>query len=218
MTTPSLRIWTTLATLTLAAPLLTGCHVTENEHDGSQNVSIGTPFGSMKVNTGNSLTPDAIGISPYPGAQPVSDHGDDSNNANVQMSFGSFRLGVKVAELQTPASQQQVLVFYRKDLSARYGAPIECRGQTPIGTPDRTPQGLTCKDQQGVPLATSTIPPGEHSKGLIITSDDSSTQIDLRAGSPQRMHVVSVEPRDGGTRISLVSIDLPSHNHPSNSE
>jgi hypothetical protein len=198
-------------TLTLVAPLacllLAGCHVTENDHGDKKDVDIGTPFGSMKVDTNNSTDATAIGISAYPGAVPVADKGDDDgNNANINMSFGSFHLGVKAADFQTPDPSAKVLAFYRKDLTARFGSVIECRGHNAVGSPSRTSQGLTCNDDEGSHVNTS----DGHSKGIAIMSGD-DTDLELRAGSPQRLHIVSVENHDGGTKIGLVALDLPSH-------
>lgn len=201
-----------LRTLLIAAPLacllLTGCHVTENDHGDTKNVDIGTPFGSMKVNTDHSTDTAAIGIASYPGATPIDDKSNDnSNNANISMNFGPFHLGVKAADFQTSDPQDKVIAFYRKDLDSRYGGSLECRGHKPIGSTDHLSNGLTCNDSG------SHIDTGEeHHKGMTITAaGDSSTDIELRAGSPQHLHIVGVEDHDGGTKISLVALDLPSH-------
>ncbi len=200
-----------VAALAVAAPLacllLTGCHVTENDHGDTKNVDIGTPFGSMKVDTSNSADTSNIGITAYPGAVPIDDKGDDGNKANINMSFGGFHLGVKAADFQTPDSQDKVLAFYQKDLASRYGTPIECRGHKAVGSLRQTPKGLTCSDNEGTHIKTS----DGNSKGMSIVSGDSSADIELRAGSPQHLHIVGVESRDGGTKIGLVSLDLPSH-------
>ncbi len=196
--TRTLRIPTILAvTAPLACLLLTGCHVTENEHGNRKNVDIGTPFGSMKVHTNNSTDTSAIGLSAYPGAVPTNDSGDkDGNSANVDMSFGSFRLGVRAAGFQTPDQPDKVLAFYRKDLS-RYSNVIECHGHASVGQPTRTTLGLTCSDS---------------SKEVQINgSEPSNNNVELRAGSPQHQHIVSVEAHGGGTKIGLVALDLPSH-------
>jgi hypothetical protein len=200
-----------LRSLLLAAPLayllLTGCHVTENDHGNTKNVDIGTPFGSMKVNTDHSTDTAAIGIAAYPGATPIDDkNSDNSNNANISMNFGPFHLGVKAADFQTPDAQDKVLAFYRKDLNSRYGGSLECRGHNPVGSTDHLANGLNCNDN-GNHIKTS----DEHTKGINITTGDSSTDIELRAGTPQHLHIVGVEEHDGGTKISLVALDLPSH-------
>ena len=192
------RMNRTLCTLAIApfvCLLLAGCHVTAHKNGNHDNVDIGTPFGSMQVKTNDSADASAIGLAAYPGAIPVKDHGDDSNSADINMSFGNFHLGVKAASFQTPDSQDKVLAFYRKDLSARYGDVIECRDNKSIGSPTRTSQGLTCDDKD------------DHRKVKV----DDSDNIELRAGSQQHQHIVGIEPHDGGTKIGLVALDLPSH-------
>ena len=182
-----------LPIVTLACLLLTGCFVSHSSKGQDESVNIGTPFGSMHVNTNDAVNTAAIGLSPYPGAVPVKDDkGKDKDSADVDMSFGSFHLGVKAATFQTSDPQDKVLDFYRKTL-ARYGDVIECRGHSSVGSPVRTSQGLTC-DQ-------------DHKQVNI--SDDG--QLELRAGSEQHQHIVSVESKDGGIRVSLVALDLPSH-------
>jgi hypothetical protein len=203
--TRSLRILTVAAPL--ACLLLAGCHVTENDHGDHKNVNIGTPFGSMRVNTAKNLDTSAIGISLYPGATPINDKDDDnSNNANVSMSFGPFHLGVKAADFQTSDSSDKVLDFYRKDLGSRYGSVIECHGHSAVGSVDHTTQGLTCNDDEHTHIRTS----DGHSKGIAIMAGDSSNDLELRAGSPHHLHIVGVEHHDGGVKIGLVALDLPS--------
>ena len=186
-----------LAVSSLACLLLSGCHVIEHKNGNHDNVDIGTPFGSMHVNTNDATDTSAIGLALYPGAIPVKDDGDkDSSSADINMSFGSFHLGVKAASFQTPDSQDKVLAFYRKDLAARYGDVIECRDDHAVGSPTHTSQGLACDDKGG------------HRKININTSDH---DLELRAGSDLHQHIVGVESRNGGTRIGLVALDLPSH-------
>lgn len=197
-----------LAAASFACLLLAGCHVSEHKNGKNENVDIGTPFGSLQVKTNDSSDTSAIGLAAYPGAVPVKDDGDkDSSSANVSMNFGSFHLGVKAASFQTPDSQDKVLAFYRKDMATRYGDVIECRGTSSIGSPARTSQGLTCDSGHGTHVRTS----DGHSKGFAIMSGDSSDNTELRAGSQQHQHVVGVEAHDGGTKIGLVALDLPSH-------
>jgi hypothetical protein len=193
------------ATLGIAAFVclpLAGCHVHSDKNGNSDNVDIGTPFGSMQVKTNDKADTAAIGVTAYPGAVPVKENNKDSDSADINMSFGNFHLGVKAASFQTPDQQDKVLAFYRKDL-ARYGDVIECKGSSTIGQPVRTSQGLSCNE-------------AEHNH--ISNSDNDSDNLELRAGSAQHQHIVGVEPKDGGTRIGLVALDLPSHlaNHGKN--
>jgi hypothetical protein len=188
-----------LALSTLACLVLTGCHVSDHKNGNNDNVDIGTPFGSMQVKTNSNTDTSAIGIAAYPGAVPIKDNDKDSNSADINMSFGSFHLGVKAAGFQTPDNQDKVIAFYRNDL-ARYGDVIECANDTPIGQPTRTSQGLSCDTKHGAHLST-----GDHG-------------VELRTGSELHQHVVDIETHDGGTKIGLIALDLPSHlsNHDKN--
>jgi hypothetical protein len=184
-----------LALAPLACLLLAGCHVSEHKNGDNKDVDIQTPFGSTSIKTNDKADVSAIGVSPYPGAVPVKDRGDDNSNADINLSFGSFHLGVKAASFQTPDQPEKVLAFYRKDL-ARYGDVIECKGDTAVGQPTHTGQGLTCDTK---------------SHNHIKTSEHSDNDLELRAGSEQHQHIVGVESKDGGTKIGLVLLDLPSH-------
>ena len=181
----------------LSALLLAGCRIVDHKDGKNDNVAISTPFGSMQVKTNDNADASSIGLSVYPGAVPAKDGDDNHDSADVNMNFGDFHLGVKAAGFQTDDSTDKVLAFYRKDLS-RYGDVIECKNNSPVGTPTRTSQGLTCDEKDS----------HHHSHA----SDDG---IELRAGSEQRQHIVGIEEKHGGTRIGLVMLNLPSglHSH-----
>ncbi|MES2391553.1 MAG: hypothetical protein V4555_07920 [Acidobacteriota bacterium] len=193
-----------LCSLAAAAALtltLTGCNVSSDKHGDNDNVHIGTPFGSMNVKTNDATDTSSIGIALYPGAKPYKDKDDDGDNkgnkhsADINMSFGDFHLGVHAASFITPDSQDKVLAFYKKDL-ARYGEVITCRGNETVGSPDRTSQGLTCNDKD---------------KNHVSTGDSSGSELELRTGSPSHQHIVGVSTKDGGTKIGIVALELPSH-------
>lgn len=210
LTSPAL-----FAGLALACLLATGCRVNDQKDGNKEKVDIQTPFGNMNVNTDKSADTAAIGLTAYPGAKPVNDdNGDDdkSNNADVNMSFGNFHLGVKAATFQTPDAPEKVLAFYRKDM-ARYGDVIECQGHKTVGSPARTAQGLGCDDNADVRETTNKA-------GAAVFSysnnhdgsrhSDDGDGLELRAGSRLHQHIVTVESKDGGTRLGLVMLDLPS--------
>lgn len=195
----SYRASVLLLTCSVAASALSGCHVTTNKHGKDDNVDIGTPFGSMSVKTNDDTVSASLGISPYPGAVVVKKTGDDSGSADVNMSFGDFHLGVVARSYQTGDKADKVTSFYRKDL-ARYGDVIACEGHNAVGTPTRTSQGLTCADSDKRHIKVSGKTDG----------------LELRSGSNLHQRIVAVEDKDGGTRISLVKIDLPGgvgHSH-----
>jgi hypothetical protein len=180
----------------LVVTVLAGCHVSTHKNGDNDNVSIGTPFGSMQVKTNDNVAASGLGITPYPGATLVKKHDGDHDNgaADVNMSFGSFHLGVKAVSYATPDGPDKVLAFYKKDLG-KYGAVLQCKNDHAIGEPTRTAEGLTC----------------DHDNGKVVHVDDSdSDKTELRTGSKTHQHIVAIETKDGGTKIGLVSLDLPS--------
>lgn len=186
-----------------ACLLLAGCQISHSRHSDGDNVQIGTPFGSVHVKTDKDANLAGIGLTTYPGSVPVRDHdGKDKDAADINLNFGDFHLGVKAASFQTGDSPDKVEGFYRKDLS-RYGQILKCENDHPVGQPTRTSEGLTCDAERG---------------HKIHISDTDNDQLELRAGSPDHMHIVGIQPKNGGTRIGLVALDLPIHHDASDSE
>jgi hypothetical protein len=76
---------------------------------------------------------------------------------------------------------------------------ITCQGNTPVGTPTRTSEGLTCESDKSGKV--------QIDRGDYGTSKDS---LELKAGSKRHQHVVGFEsPKDSQTRFVLVALDLP---------
>ena len=193
-----------LSLLAAACMLLAGCEISHRKGDGKgDNVRMSTPFGSMHIKTDDKANVAGIGLTSYPGAVPVKeDDGKKNDAADISLNFGDFHLGVKAATFQTSDTPERVESFYRKDM-AHYGDVIKCHGHQTVGQPARTAEGLTCDD--------------DHDRHEIHVSSDHN-EIELRAGSPGHMHIVGIQPKDGGTKIGLVALDLPSHHDSSDSE
>src|ERR1700734_427208 len=132
------------ACLALAAGL-GGCrvHVDKDANGDEKNVQVDTPFGGIHVNTDQTTAAD-LGLPVYPGAQIVKN--DNDKSADIHMGFGEWELRVKVVNYSAPDSQDKVVAFYKKELG-RYGDVIACQGQSPVGTPTTTSEGLTCNDK-----------------------------------------------------------------------
>ncbi len=179
--------------LLLAATLTaSGCNVREKSSNGDENVKIETPFGGMKVNTDESAIASDIGLPLYPGATRVKDK--DSGAADINMNFGDFHLRVKALGYHTADSPDKVIAFYRKGLST-FGDVIECRDNHAVGTPSKTRQGLTCDNDKEDHMTVNGTP--EHA------------EVELKAGSKSRQHIVAVEKQSDGTKFGLVALDLP---------
>ncbi|MFC6646236.1 hypothetical protein ACFQBQ_11705 [Granulicella cerasi] len=191
-----------LRTASLALPLVallalsstTGCRITKTGSGNKENVDVATPFGSVNVKTDDARVAGNLGLALYPGAVPVKDKNDkDNDQADVNLNFGGFHLGVTAASYQTHDQPSQVEAFYRKDL-AKYGSVLKCVDKAPVGEPTRTEQGLTCNDGKN---------------DTVRVRGGAAPSFELRTGSPKHQRIVGIETKDGATKIGLVKLDLP---------
>jgi hypothetical protein len=178
--------------------LAIGCSVSvdKNKSGDDKNVKIETPLGGLHVSSDTTTAAD-VGLPVYPGATLASDHDNDKDNdksADIHFGFGDWQFRLKVVKYHTSDSKDQVLTFYRKALG-RYGDVIQCSGDSPVGSPTATSEGLTCDDSS------------KNNKSKVNIDADQS----LKAGSKHHQHIMGVEKSSGsGTTFSLVELDLPS--------
>jgi len=178
--------------------MLAGCRVQVDKgaNGEDKNVQVDTPFGGVHVNT-NQTTAADLGLPVYPGSQTVSDD-DKHKSADVHLGFGEWELRVRAVSYSTSDKQDQVLAFYKKALT-RYGDVITCQGNTPVGNPVTTSEGLSCADDKGNNVQIDRGDYGSTKNGL-----------ELKAGSKRHQHIVAFEnPKDGEVRFALVALDLP---------
>lgn len=173
---------------------LAGCQVNTDKNGDHNDVKIATPFGGMQVKTDDKVVPSEVGLPVYPGATIVHKEGKDTGSADVNMSFGNFKLRVKAVSYRTPDSPDKVEAFYRDGLK-KYGDVIACRGEKAVGTPTQTSDGLTCSDKKG--------------NHITVDEGGSSHSLELKTGSRQHQHVVGIDSEGSGTKIGLVALDLP---------
>jgi hypothetical protein len=177
-----------------------GCRVRvdKNAEGEDKKVQIDTPFGGVHVDT-NQTTAADLGLPVYPGAQLV-EH-QSSKSADVHLGFGHWELRVKAANYSVTDSSDKVVAFYRKALG-RYGDVIACQGNTPVGAPAKTSEGLTCAEG-----SKARVQVGDNGDSY---GDDGKDGFELKAGSHSHQHVVGfLSSAPGQTRFSLVSLDLP---------
>jgi hypothetical protein len=180
--------------LLVVSVVLAGCEVDKHQAGKGDDVKIATPFGGLSVDTDNATVEHGIGMALYPGAVPEKKDNDNGSAADVNLGFGNFHLSVKALSFTSPDPSDKVLAFYRKDL-ARFGAVITCRDHKPVGSPARTPEGLTCASDSD-----------SHAKVSINNSDYDE---ELKAGSRHHQHIVAVESKGAGTKFGLILLDLP---------
>jgi hypothetical protein len=184
--------------LALAAGLA-GCrvHVDKDANGEEKNVQVDTPFGGVHVNTDQTTAAD-LGLPVYPGAVAVKDN-DKHKSADVHLGFGAWELRVRAVSYESSDSREQVTAFYKKALG-RYGDVITCQGNSPVGAPAATHEGLTCDEGKG--SGKVKIDQGDYHFG--------NSSVELKAGSKRHQHIVGFENSKGGqTRFALVALDLP---------
>ena len=187
--------WATASLVILAGAAGCRVHVDKGANGEDKTVQVDTPFGGVHVNT-DVVTAADLGLPVYPGAQLVK--GDDNHkSADVHMGFGEWQLRVRAVTYETPDPRDKVTVFYKKAL-ARYGDVLTCEGNSPVGTPTATQEGLTCEDR------------GKNGHVTFNNGNVTVGDFELKAGSKRHQHIVGFEnPVGGQTRIALVALDLP---------
>jgi hypothetical protein len=176
---------------------ISGCriHVDKDSKGNEKTVHVDTPFGGVHVNTDQTTASD-LGLPVYPGAHSVTDDGKHKS-ADVHLGFGDWQLRVKAVSYGTGDSRDKVAAFYKKALN-RYGDVITCDGNSPVGTPTVTREGLNCSD-------------GAHGQ-VKLDNQDFKQDFQLKAGSKRHQHIVGFENSKGDeTRFSLVALDLPAN-------
>jgi len=180
-----------LAFIFIALAVLPGCNVNVRKDSEGQGrkVDIETPIGGVHVSKAADVRD--TGLPVYPGARlkernkdKNKDEGDDddsSNNASVNISSSLFGLRVVALEYLSEDSPEKLIAYYTDKLK-RYGNVIECH---------------TNKSHAG-----ATIDSSDDSKGpqqLKCESDDRNGKIvELKAGTRQSQHIVSIKPADAG--------------------
>jgi hypothetical protein len=177
---------------------MAGCrvHVDKDSNGQEKTVQVDTPFGGVHVNTDQTTAAD-LGLPVYPGAQ-AAKADDKHKSADVHVGFGEWELRVRAASYETSDAPDKVTAFYKKALG-RYGDVITCQGNSPVGAPATTSEGLTCADDKGGNVKIDRNDYGSSKNGL-----------ELKAGSKRHQHIVGFEdPKDSRTRFALVALDLP---------
>jgi len=129
-----------------------------------------------------------VGLPIYPGARPRKEKEDDSTSAKFGLWGSSFAFKLAVLKLQSSDSPEKVAAFYKKAL-ARYGTVLDCSvasSQSGDSEENAPSKKLTCKDDKPKP--------GE---------------IELKAGTKEKQHVVGIEPNGNGTVFELVYVESP---------
>jgi hypothetical protein len=162
------------------------CTVDVKDRDGNNSkVDIQTPVGGIHVNEDANVKD--TGLAVYPGARQKEKTDKDSKSANVNISSGFFGVKVVAIEYESDDPPSKVQAFYQDQLK-KFGRVIQCR-----------------TDKHGGDL---TVKAGhENSKREVrCEGGNSGNVVELKVGTEDDQHLVSVEPQGNGSDFALVFI------------
>jgi hypothetical protein len=187
---PAINSCLSIAVILAVLALLPACSVNVKDHDGDGNskVDIDTPVGGIHVDESADVRD--TGLPVYPGARPKPKTDDgDKKSANVNISTFGFGLKVVALEYESDDPPAKIIAYYQDQLK-RYGNVLQCHSSH-------------MKIDDDVPVIGG-------KKGYVVGSklkcddDDSSKTMELKAGTGDNQHIVSVDPEGKGSDFAIV--------------
>ena len=177
---------------------LPACKINVQKSDSGQDkkVDIETPLGGIHVNKDANARD--TGLPVYPGAR-EKDTGKDGEekSANVNISTGFFGVKVVAIEFLSDDPPEKVTSFY-KDQLKKYGTILECH------TTDRH------QDSGDVDVNLGKDHDKKDSQKLTC-EHDSGTTIELKVGTKDNQHLVSISPQDKGKGTDFALVFVQTH-------
>jgi hypothetical protein len=144
-----------------------------NSDDEDKNLDI-------QLHVGKDADAQKVGLPLYPGARLKPDE-ENRNRANFALLTGGFGMKLVVASYDSGDAPSKVIAYYRGQLK-RYGRVLECR----------------TKESGGDVHANVHTQESTDSKQLKCDGDNAGNIVELKAGTQDNLHVVSVEPSETG--------------------
>jgi hypothetical protein len=168
--------------------LVSSCSVNVKKEPNGQDkqVDIKTLVGGIHVS--NDADVSDVGLAVYPGAHvKEKDSSGDDKSANVNISGFGYGLKVVALEYESGDSPEKLVAFY-KDQLKKYGDVLECHTSSRLNVSTNLEEnsrgdshGLTCEGGKG-------------------------NHVELKVGTKENQHIVSVEPEGSGASFSLVHV------------
>jgi hypothetical protein len=188
MRSPNLRNLNLRLGLAAFAALLVlpACSVNVRKEKGGeeQKVDIETPVGGIHVRQQADVRD--VGLPVYPGAR-VKERAEDGQekSANLNLSALGFGLKVVAIEYESDDPPGKIIAYYQEQLK-KYGNVLECRTH---GVHEVANQG--------------------NSRGsLKCGGDNSGNTVELKVGTEENQHIVSVEPKGKGSDFGLAYVQM----------
>jgi hypothetical protein len=134
----------------------------------------------IQLHVGKDADARKVGLPLYPGARLKHDE-ENQNRANFALLTGAFGMKLVVASYDSGDAPSKVIAYYREQLK-RYGRVLECRTKESGGDVHANVHTQESKD----------------SKQLKCDGDNAGNIVELKAGTEDNQHVVSVQPSETG--------------------
>jgi hypothetical protein len=177
-----------VATAVLILALLPACSVNvKKEKDGQdKQVDIKTLVGGIHVSKDADIAD--TGLPVYPGAHlKQKDSDGDDKSANVNISGFGFGIKVVALDYESDAPPATLIAFYESQLK-KYGNVLECRTSSHFNLNMKTSHGSKSSSSE-----------------LTCESNDGKN-VELKVGTRDNQHIVTVEPEGNGSSFSLVYV------------
>lgn len=171
----------------VALAVLSACSVNVKKEPNGEDkqVDIKTPVGGIHVSKDADASD--TGLAVYPGARLKQKDSGDDKSANVNISGFGFGIKVVALEYESDASPEKLVAFYKEQLK-KYGSVLECHSSSHLNV------DMKMKDKS-------------KNRSHDLTCDSSNgNNIELKVGTDDNQHIVSVEPEGKGSNFSLVYV------------
>jgi hypothetical protein len=162
--------------------------VAEAQNSDSQNKNFDVRSSVGDLHVGGDGDARKAGLPLYPGARLRRDD-KDNNAVNLGVLTEAFGFKLVVASYETDDAPVKVLDFYRDKLK-KYGKVLECHSQK----------------HGDVNVHDDDDKDSKKSKELKCDSDNTGPVTELKVGTEDNQHAVSVEPRGSGSTFALVYV------------
>jgi len=184
------------ATFTFFILGLSSCSMSVNDKGENEKVDIRTPIGGLHV--GSDVDVKETGLPVYPGSRrKPEEKGKDNNNASVTIASSMFGIKIAAVTYDSDDPPEKLVSFYQNEL-LHYGKVLQCHG----------------KSGNDVKVDIHDLK-GKKPKEVSCNKDDSdSAVVELKVGTEDNQHLVSIEPHDKGSEFSLVYIQARGKREP----
>ena len=184
--TRSVRLVVGLVACVAVLVLLSACSIHEDKHGDNKRVDIDTPVGGLHVSKEADVRD--IGLSIYPGARVKEKEADgEEKSANVNISSSFFGLKVVAIEYESDDPPEKLIAYYRDQLK-KYGSILECHTSQASGH------------------MTANVNSDHDHDNKLKCEENSGNTIELKVGSEDNQHLVSVTPQGKGSSFALVYV------------